>query len=1784
MIPRRVESVAERRLLILAGTPEDAQLVKGALRKTGLSFRSKQVDSESAFARALVEFAPAIVLAGSKVPGYSARAALDHVRRTHPEIPVIVLADSLGEAAAVELVKAGAKDVVLKRDIPKDGADRLAHAILQALAWEEGRRQRKKAEEALRKSEERFRDIAEVGSDWIWETDEQHRFKLLAGESVTPTGYVAQDIAGKTRWELMGVDLSQDDHWRRHRADLDAQRPFRAFRYSMVDKSGQPLHLSISGKPIYDASGSFRGYRGTATNITPIIEALRRAEEAEALLRDAVESISEGFVIFDRDDRLVTCNEAYRRIYEDIPHLMLPGVRFEDVVRDGLQRGVHMDALGREEEWLEERLRCHRDPKGAIEQQLVGGRSFLITERRMRSGGTAGLRIDITALRQAERALRDRDEQLSSIAENLPGAIFRRLLKPDGSIALAYVSGGHREIYGIEPSALVRGELRLLDLIHPDDRATYVEGAKRSAADLTPHEIEYRIVTPNAGIRWARSVSRPWRLKDGTTVWDGVVLDITERKLAETALGASEARYRMLIEQAPEAIIVYDLGEGRFIEANRNAERLFGCDRAELQKAGPQRFYLPVQPDGRPVGETFAEHVRRAVAGETVSFERWIRNAKGVDIICEVRLALLPSPVARLIRGSFIDITARKQAEKAILDALAYNRLLIDVSPIGLITYKATGAAVSANAAAAKLVGGTVEQLNAQNFRENEAWRKSRLLEMAEEALATNSIVEKDIHGLSSFGKECWFTARHVPFTYNSEQHLLAIFTDITERRRAEESLRVNEHFLSESQRIAHIGSWRYGYGLADTWSEELYRIYGVSRATFTPDEESFLKLIHPEDRQAMQAWIAAGAAGEKPGDLDFRVVLPDGTLRFISGRSELLYDGEGKPTYLTGTAQDITERKRAETALREEEAKFRGLVEQEIAGIVIVREDGTLAYVNPEFAKMVGCTPGELIGRPLFELVPPDEQQIREKIRRQLAGEAGFLQITSRLASRKGETIDVLVNASRSVFEGRPASIAVVLDISERRRVERSLKRLNRTLRTLSAGNEALVHAANEQDLLDAMCRTLVEVGGYRAARIWMAEHDEGKTVRSVAWAGAETMNPETPEITWADVKRGWGPTGTAIRTGEAQINQDYATNPKVAPWRSAALEFGFASNMALPLKDASGVFGALTIFSAEPNSFHSEEVRLLGELSNDLSYGIAALRDRTSREEREQQLHSITENLPGIIFRRVLKPDGTMAYTYASDGFRELYGVRPSLLVGEELRFNDVIHPEDRKPYEESIKRSAEELSPLTIDFRVETPKAGMRWLRSVSRPVRQKDGTIAWDGVALDISELKGLEADRDYLSYYDQLTGLPNRTLLVDRLRQALEQARRFDTRVVVVALELSTLKDMRESSGFGTGDSSIREIARRLQGVVAGGDTIAHSGDGEFLLVLTGIPKDGDITAPLREITRRCEESLLLEGKEFAPKISMGVSVGPEDGTDPEILIRNATTALNRAKSMPRQAFQFYSAQMTESAVRRLSIEAELRRAIEQEELVLFYQPVVNARTLRIVGCEALIRWRHPERGLIPPGEFIPVAEATGLIVPLGEFALRSACAQMREWQDMGHSGIPVSVNLSGWQLLQEDLGDRILAIVQESGLSPESLKLELTESTILHNVEAATRTMEQLSEAGVRFSVDDFGIEHSALSHLSRLPIEALKIDYSFVSQMTKDSAHAALVQAIVSMTHAMGKLAVAEGVETLVQLTYLQAYQCDAIQGFLISRAVPADAFLPLLQRGALEPSEESE
>lgn len=385
----------------------------------------------------------------------------------------------------------------------------------------------------------------------------------------------------------------------------------------------------------------------------------------------------------------------------------------------------------------------------------------------------------------------------------------------------------------------------------------------------------------------------------------------------------------------------------------------------------------------------------------------------------------------------------RDRANQAAAAALDYNRLLIATSPVGIITYRATGAAVSANEAAAGLIGGTVEQLKALNFREIESWKKSGLLALADQCLATNRVVERDIHiPLTTFGKDAWFTTRLVPFQHNSERHLLALFSDITERVSAERELRDKDRLLSEAQRIARIGSWQFDRKGRLSWSNEMYSICGVSPDTFMPTMESLFNLIHPDDRLAMQAWIAACATGQKARELQFRIIVPDGTIGFISGHCELMPDAEHGPPRMIGTAQDITESKRAQQALEEAEGKYRALVEQQsLVGIFMVDGDKVL-YQNPRADEIFGYEPGELVGRSLQTLTADEDWPAAEReIGRIMSGEISVITLDFRGRRKDGREVVIHAQGTLARSGGQPILIGVLQDVTEQRSSEQKVR-----------------------------------------------------------------------------------------------------------------------------------------------------------------------------------------------------------------------------------------------------------------------------------------------------------------------------------------------------------------------------------------------------------------------------------------------------------------------------------------------------------------------------------------------------------------------------------------------------------------------------------------------------------------------------------------------------------------------------------------------------------------------
>lgn len=624
--------------------------------------------------------------------------------------------------------------------------------------------------------------------------------------------------------------------------------------------------------------------------------------------------------------------------------------------------------------------------------------------------------------------------------------------------------------------------------------------------------------------------------------------------------------------------------------------------------------------------------------------------------------------------------------------------------------------------------------------------------------------------------------------------------------------------------------------------------------------------------------------------------------------------------------------------------------------------------------------------------------------------------------------------------------------------------RQLNRELKLLSDCNMAMLKTENEHVLLQKVCHMIVEEGGYLMAWVGFSENDEAKTILPVAEAGFDDGYLQSIKLSWGDNEYGHGPTGVAIRNGHTDINHDYHNNPRMAPWRNNALKHGFQSSIAIPLAGSKGVFGAITIYSAESNMFSKAEVSLLEELAADLSYGIETLRTRA-----------------------------------------------------------------EHKLNEDKIK-----------------------------------------------------------FLAYHDTLTKLPNRLLLHDCFNLLSETARQGQTRFGVVMLDLDNFKHVNDTLGHSIGDMLLMHVTERLLANIGSDDLLSRHGSDKFVLLLNNTLMNNtlmnntlmndtlaanNLAERIKKIVNAFTEPFEVEENVIDSTASIGIAIFPDHGNELDSLLKKADVAMYYAKDNGRNTYQFYTEKMDIDRQEEMELQGQLHNAIKNKQLLLYYQPQVNINNNTITGFEALLRWQHPEKGMISPAKFIPLAERSGLIIPIGEWVLNEACRQSKVWLDKGHP-LVIAANLSTIQFKRGNLLETVSNALESSGLPGHMLELELTESILLQDVDVVMETLRELKKLGTKLSIDDFGTGYSSLSYLKKLAIDKLKIDQSFVADLSKDADDNAIVNTIIQLGHSLKLTVIAEGVETSTQLALLKKYGCDEMQGYYFSEPIPANQVCELLDK----------
>jgi diguanylate cyclase (GGDEF)-like protein/PAS domain S-box-containing protein len=850
--------------------------------------------------------------------------------------------------------------------------------------------------------------------------------------------------------------------------------------------------------------------------------------------------------------------------------------------------------------------------------------------------------------------------------------------------------------------------------------------------------------------------------------------------------------------------------------------------------------------------------------------------------------------------------------------------------------------------------------------------------------------------------------------------------------------------------------------------------------------------------------------------------------------------------------------RKQAEAALAESEVRFRQTFELAASGIAHVDLSGRFTDVNGKLCEMLGYSEAELIGRSVKDISHRDDRDKTDEERaRMRAGDRASVQFEKRYLRKDGSVvwINLTVALARNTHGEPLHEIAIMEDINERKEKEATLQRFRTALD--SSADMVFLFDLNAGGLLDFNETACNQLGYTRPELLKLRARD----IRPDATTGM--LRTETKQLL-----------GVAGRTNMVITEyrrKDGSTFPVES--RRSLLDTPQGRVLVVNSRDLSERMSAEKRRAAQAR--YQKKISRLGQ---------AALTKRDPAELVAKAVQSVLEGLGGgavaylergstereLVLRRVAGLAATSTDS-AVASIEPGSALAPLMEASEPVVLNGPWKEGLPLPFEWMRRYGALAAVPIPADGGPRGVVCAFGEAPGAFGPEETRFLTAAASMVSAALHRLDS-EARLAYLAQFDPLTGLPNRTLLSDRFSLMIVQARRRGVSLGVLFIDLDDFKLVNDTQGHAAGDELLQEAAKRLQSALRDGDTVARISGDEFAVILGDLARPDDAALVAQKIIDRLATPATIQGQETIVTASIGIATFPADGDNAETLLGAADAAMYRAKQSGRNAFQFFTAEINQRTRARAQMGLELRRALERREFSLHYQAKIDLTNGLPCGAEALLRWNHPERGRVAPVEFIPVLEETGLIVPVGEWVLKRACEDLKNWQQLGAPAMPVAVNLSARQFRQHDLEERIRTIVTNAGIDPSLIELEITESQLMHDPDHAIQVLRALGAAGVRIAIDDFGTGYSSLAYLTRFPLASLKIDRSFVADVLDDEADATIVRTIVDMAHTLGFTVIAEGVELDSQATFLRALGCEQAQGFLFARPMPADEFSALI------------
>jgi diguanylate cyclase (GGDEF)-like protein/PAS domain S-box-containing protein len=899
-----------------------------------------------------------------------------------------------------------------------------------------------------------------------------------------------------------------------------------------------------------------------------------------------------------------------------------------------------------------------------------------------------------------------------------------------------------------------------------------------------------------------------------------------------------------------------------------------------------------------------------------------------------------------------------------------------------------------------------------------------------------------------------------------------------------------------------------------------------------------------------------------------------DGSLLPIEAYPRAVRSGEGH--VIVSIARDASERIAAEEAQREQLALIARSAEKDrlltlfyelpFVGLAVTAPGSKRwLQVNDYMCEMLGYPREELLQLAWTETTHPDDlPENLALFKRLITGEFDSFQFDKRFVRKDGGIVHTTMEV-RCVRRGDRSVETVVImvrDITERKRAEQ--------LRALEhAVNRSLAEADSVSAALREVIHAVCNAENWECGRYFRVDERAGLLRFAEAWSVPsdviERFIAGSRELTYAP---GTGLAGLAWQTEKPVWSSDIAKDARVAQLKLVR-DTGIRGAFLFPVMSEGKVVGVFTFDSRqvrEPEERLLQAVRVIGS-----QIGQFVKRKQTEDvvRQNEERFRSLTELSSDMYWEQ----DEQFRFTSMSGTGSERVNVKTSPAIGKKRWEQNYVNVTADQWAEHMALLEAHK--PFRDMELCRLDESGKKvWISISGEPVFDSSGAFrGYRGVGKDISERKVDEERIQFLANHDALTSLPNRTMFSEVLNLAIQNARRYDRNFAVLFIDLDRFKNINDTLGHDAGDKLLQEMGSRLTHTVRASDVVARLGGDEFVVLVQEVAEPKQVAAVARKILSALVQPMSIQGQECRVTASIGVCMYPSEAKDENALMKNADIAMYRAKEDGKNNYKFYSEEINIHTFERMALETSLRRGLDRNEFFLHYQAKLDLHTKRVTGVEALVRWQHPDLGVVPPVQFIPLAEETGLILPIGKWVLNTACAQNVAWQREGLPPLSMAVNLSARQFTDEDLVKDIADALKNSGMKPELLELELTESMVIQNPERAGKVLAEIKKMGVRLAIDDFGVGYSSLTHLKRFPIDTLKVDRSFIQDLPQDPEDRAICEAIIAMGKSLKLTVIAEGVETLEQQTFLHDHACDEMQGFFFSKPVPSDQFAALLR-----------